>query len=165
MPSICYKQVYERFFTKVQAYDLAFYNMANDLAQQVMCSYLHASIYYPMIRKLFNTVALDDTEETITYEMVYTVDEDSDAQFLLDLLGAEMAVKWVAPKVSNLTTISQFFGTSESKYFSQAAHLEQLMALKESLENHVRSLIADRGAENNTYLDGTSTTATMRNSQ
>lgn len=164
MPSITYDQIYSRFYLSVQAYDLIFNNMDDATVDDIMCSYLHSAVYYPMIRKLFNEIAMDDDEKAITYEMTYVVDDGSDKEFVLDILSSEMAVKWVTPKVANFSAIKQFFGTSESKFYSQAAHLEQLIALKDSMENHVRALIADRGGQYNTYLDGTSTAATMRSS-
>lgn len=162
MPSISYKQVYSRFYTKVTAYDLVFNNLTDEQVEQFLCSYLHSSISYPMIRKLFSQVVVDDDQQKIDYTMTYVIDETSDKEFVLDVLSAEMAVKWITPKVSNLSTVVQFFGSSESKFFSQAPHLEQLRALKADMQNEVRSLIADRGGEYNTYLDGTSATATMR---
>lgn len=81
----------------------------------------------------------------ITYSMEYTIDDDSDKEFVLEILADEMLLKWIGPKVTNLTTVSQYFGTSESKFFSQSNHLAELINLRDMLERDVRSLIADRG--------------------
>lgn len=115
-----------------------------------------------MIRKLFASVTMDDEQKLITYEMAYSVDDETDKEFLMEILADKMILGWIDPKVSNLTTIQQFFGNSESKFFSQSNHLQQLITLKSTLQAQVRSLIADRGGENNTYLDGTSAMSSLR---
>lgn len=162
MPSIQYDQVFSAFYTKVKAYDFLYDQLDDRTINVLMCSWLHGSVYYPMIRKLFNTVSLDDNEETITYTMTYSVDDMTDAEFLVEVLSDEMIVKWLEPKKLDLSTIKQHFSTSDAKFYSQSAHLEQIITLYDSCTNKVRSLIADRGGQYNTYLDGTSAAATMR---
>lgn len=161
MPSINYKQVYSRFYTKVQAYDFVYDDLDADTIEKFLCSYLHSSISRPEIRKLFLTISLNDDATTITYQMKYTVDPVSDMEFIEQIIGDQMVLQWLKPKVSSLNTIIQHFSTSESKFFSQSQHLEQLRGLYSDLRAQVRSLISDRGGANNAYLDGTSASSSL----
>lgn len=161
MPSINYKQVYSRFYAKVQAYDFLYDEMDDATIEEFLCSFLHSSVAYPQIHKLFTTVALDDENKTITYEVKYVVDDDYDKQFIEEILGQQMIVQWIKPKITSLNTVVQHFSSSEAKFYSQSEHLKQLRALYSDLTTQIRSMISDRGGLNNAYLDGTSSSSTL----
>lgn len=164
MPSIEYDAIYSRFYSKASAYDLLDMIMREDeqMVSNLMCSWLHEAVYYPYIRKLFKTISADDLSKTVSYEMNYEIDEDSDMEFLINLLSYGMIYYWIEPKVNSLLNISQFYGTSEEKYYSQANHLAEIRNLRDDIERKIRSLIRDRGYSNNKYLDGESASATIR---
>lgn len=161
MPSIDYHEVYSRFFTKVQAYDFIYDKVDDETIEQFLCSWLHSSIAQPFVRRLFSTVKLDDDTSAINFEMKYSVDEDSDVEFVEQILADEMIVGWIKPKIHSINTVVQHFSNSEAKFYSQAQHLQQLISLYSSLRAEVKSLIADRSSTNNIYLDGTSAASSL----
>lgn len=161
MPVINYQQVASRFYTKAEAYDFVYGEMDTETVEKFLCSYIHSSVAYPMIRKLFTTVTMDDDAETITFNMQYSIDDTSDAEFVTQILADEMVIQWIKPKVTSLNTIVQHFSTSQSKFYSQSQHLQQLVALYTTLNDQVRQLISDRGGQNNTYLNGASSSSSL----
>ena len=161
MPSIDYHEVYSRFFTKVQAYDFIYDKVDDETIEQFLCSWLHSSIAQPFVRRLFSTVKLDDDTNAINFEMKYSVDEDSDVEFVEQILADEMIVGWIKPKIHSINTVVQHFSNSEAKFYSQSQHLQELISLYSSLRAEVKSLIADRSSTNNIYLDGTSAASSL----
>lgn len=161
MTSVSYSEVYSRFYTKVEAYDLIDKRF-EDVIGEFMCNWLRSAIGYPHIRKIFSSISMDDELETITYELAYSIDELSDSEFVLDLLSYGMVYGWVQPKVNSITNIVQTFGTQDEKFFSQAAHLSELRALRDDTEKKIRDLTSSRGFMNNIYLDGKAASASLR---
>ena len=113
MASINYDEIYSRFFTKVEAYDLMDEN--DDFVAELMCNWLRSAVYYPYVRKLFSSVMMDDEEQTITYQLKRSIDDDDDKFFIADLLSYGLAYEWVQPKVNSITNIVQNMGTSDAK--------------------------------------------------
>ena len=160
MPSIQYDEIYSRFYTKVMAYDLA--ELSASQSNELMCSWLHSAVFDPYIRRQFSNVSMDDKTNVISYTMSYTIDAESDKEYVTELLACGIAYSWVVQKVQNLTNLYQTFGSSDEKYYSQSAHLAELRNLRDDLKNTIRSMSRDRGYSNNTYLDGTSASASLR---
>lgn len=155
MASIEYEEIYSRFFTQVEAYDLLDSRMdMDDVRHEFLCNWLHAAISNPYIRKLFKHVSLDDDDEIIDYDMRYSIDEWSDKEFVIEVLSYGVMYAWIEPKVNSITNIVQTFGTSDEKFYSQASHLSELRGLKDDINRKLRSAVRDRGYLNNTYLDG-----------
>ena len=119
-----------------------------------MSEWIAATLSHPHIRKLFKTIEVNDEDGTITYEMNYETDEYSDKQFLINVMAYGMVRAWLEPKVRSITNIVMNFGTSDAKFYSQSSHLSELRALLEDSEREIRSLVGNRGAFNNKYLDG-----------
>lgn len=164
MPLIKYDEVYSRLYTKVQAYDLIDSALSDEQREGIMCNWLHGAVHYPYYRGLFSQLSMDDEAKEITYELKYSIDEETDKEFLLDLFSYGMALEWVEPKVNNITNISQMFGSSDERWFSQATHLAEIRNLRDDFELKMRSMVRDRGYQYNDYLDGKAASATMRNS-
>lgn len=153
MPSLAYEDIYSRFYTKVKAYDLL-NDYDEDTAYEILCNYLHDSVADPIVRGVFSKVQLDDDAEILTYTMDFVLDESSDAEFILKLLSEAMCYEWILAKVSNLTTITQHFSSSDAKWYAQANHLSELQNLRDNLQRKVYADIASRGYRNNDYLAG-----------
>ena len=154
MASINYDEILSRFYTKVEAFDFLYENISDEMMDGFVSEWMHSSISYPYIRKLFDAVTVDDEGKTVEYELRYKIDDATDRDFVTEILANGFARAWLKPKVTSLTTVSQFFGSSDQKYFSQSNHLEQLRQLLTDTEYEIRALIRDRGYFNNTYLDG-----------
>lgn len=158
MTSINYDEIYSRFYTKVEAYDL----ISEDLSEEFMCNWLRSSVSEPIVRKLFKEVSMNDDEAVMEFELKYEIDESTDYDFIINVLSWGMVYNWVTPKVYSITNIIQHFTNADQKYYSQASHLSQLQLLKTDAEYKMRALIRDRGYYNNDYLDGKASSASIR---
>lgn len=154
MASINYDDIYSRFYTKVEAFDLVYEDVSDEIIAEYMGIWLRSALSYPYIRRVFSTLSVDDDAEIITYEMKYSIDDFTDTEFVTELLANGIIYFWVQPKVQSITNIVQNFGTTDGKYYSQAMHLSELRALLADTESRIRGLIRDRGYLYNTYLDG-----------
>ena len=152
MTSLSYDNMYSRFLSKVEAYD--FLELPEDSVYILLSEWLHSVISNPYVRRLFKTFNIYDEVQEIKYEMKYSVDEDSDKEFLKEILSLGMIVAWLEPKVNSINNIAQLFGSKEEKFFSQSQHLSELRALLNDSKKKQRRMIADRGYAWNTYLDG-----------
>lgn len=162
MASIDYNEIYSRFFTRVEAYDLIAEEMTEDQIVEFLCNWLHASVYEPYIKRLFKDVSLNDDEKTITFELKRSEGEEGDKEYIATLLAYGMVYHWVQPKVNSITSISQMFSSSDSKWYSQASHLSELRAIRDDAQYKMRALVRDRGYVANDYLDGKAASANIR---
>lgn len=173
MLSISYEEVFSRFYTKVEAYDLM--NLFKDVKMQnaILCSWLHSALSAPYVFRLFSTVTLpqeDNIEELsdinnkIEFELNYSINDYSDKNFIIEVLSYGIALAWIEPKVNSLINIRQMIGNSNEKWYSEANHLNEIRALRDDIERKQRSLIRDRGYSSNDYLDGNSASASLRGS-
>jgi hypothetical protein len=154
MASIKFDEIYSRFFTKVEAFDFLYEEVSAEALAAHMSEWMAATLSHPHIRKLFKSIEVDDVDGTITYELNYKLDDYSDKQFIINVMAYGLVSAWLEPKVNSITNIIQNFGTTDSRFFSQSTHLSELRALLEDSEKQIRSLIGNRGAFNNKYLDG-----------
>lgn len=152
MTSVKYEKIYSRFFSKVEAYD--FMELSEDILNDLLCNWLHTACANQYVRKLFQTVNLDDALQEINYEMKYSVDEFSDEEFIVEVIALGTAIAWLEPKINSMNNVAQFFGSKEEKFYSQSAHLSELKGLVEDMKKQQRRMIADRGYVWNTYVDG-----------
>ena len=152
MASLNYSDIYSSLFTKIEAYD--FIDLSEETLNEFLCNWLHSATMTPYVRKLFKTVVFDDEIAELSYEMKYIVDEESDKEFVIEVLSLGMAINWLKPKINSITNINQFFGSKDEKFFSQSQHLSELRALLNDFKKQQRRMIADRGYVWNSYLDG-----------
>ena len=157
MTSLNYDNIYSRFLSKVEAYD--FLELPEDSIYMLLSEWLHSVIANPYVRRLFNKFSIYDEIQEIQYEMKYSVDEDTDKEFLKEIISLGMIVAWLEPKVNSINNIAQMFGSKEEKFYSQSQHLSELRALLNDSKKKQRRMIADRGYAWNTYLDGVTTNA------
>lgn len=152
MASITYNDIYSVFFQKVSAYD--FLNINETQVYAFLCSWLHSVVSKPYIRRIFDSISMDDEIQVLTYELKTVLEDASDQEFVKELLGVGVAAGWLEPKVNSTLNTMQVFGSSEEKFYSQSAHLTELRELLKSLKHEQRQLIADRSVTLNGYLGG-----------
>lgn len=155
MASLNYNDIFSSFYQKVEAYDLV--SLTEQQAMSFLVGWLRAAINKPHVMNLFSSITMDDEVFVLTFEMKYPHDDTVDEYFVRDILGLGVAVEWLEPKVNSLLNISQVFGSSEEKFYSQSTHLAQLKDLSKQLKQEQRQLIADRGYFKNSYLDNMTT--------
>lgn len=152
MASLNYSDIYSSLFTKIEAYD--FINLSGETLNEFLCNWLHSAVTNPYVRKLFKTVVFDDEIEELSYEMRYVVDDESDKEFVIEVVSLGVAINWLKPKINSITNINQFFGSKDEKWYSAANHLTALRGLLNDFKKQQRRMIADRGYIWNSYLDG-----------
>lgn len=138
-----YSDIYSRFYLRVKDYDLA--GMEERLVREMLNQYLKSALSKPMVRRLFNTINMDDDVEEIEYELREPWDDDSDREFVEEILSLGMVENWASPKYNTTLLTSQMFTNSEQKYYSQAAHLAEMKELLTKAQLDLRKLIRDRG--------------------
>ena len=79
--------------------------------------YLRSTLSKPMVRRLFLSVSADDDVEEIDYTMRDPLDEDSDKDFIEEVLAVGMISSWASPKYNSTLLTSQLFSNSEQKLF------------------------------------------------
>lgn len=146
---------YEDIFSDFLGY-VTDYNIASSSTQDVyemMREWLKKAIFKPYVRRLFSSVELDNEIQILTYEMDYKVDDETDKDFIIDVLAKGMVIEWLQPQVKNKLLTQQFFGTKEQKFYAQSNQLSELRGLLEDVTVEQRKMIRDRGYINNSYLE------------
>lgn len=152
MAVISYNEIVSCFLPKVEEYD--FLRMSVDDFNDFFTRWLHGAVSKPYVRKLFSSLTLDDEIMQLDYEMNYSIDDESDKDFILEVLALGAGIQWITPKINSSINIQQVYASKEEKYYSQAQHLSELRALKKDWVKEQRGMIRDRGYIWNTYLDG-----------
>ena len=119
--------------------------MEEKLAKEMLNGYLKSTLSKPMVRRIFSSITLDDDVEEIEYELRNPLDEDSDKDFVEEVLGLGMVNAWSSPKYHSTLLTSQLFSNSEQKYYSQASHLAEMKELYTKSQTDLRKLIRDHG--------------------
>lgn len=147
-----YQDIYSRFLIKIRDYEFA--GLPEPAATEEMLDWLHSSLSQPYIYRIFDSFSGDDEIATIEYTLKDSVNEYADKNFVEELLGYQMVVAWITPKVQTTTLLNQMISNSkESKFFSQAAHITELRGILADAENKVRSMLRDKGYIYNSYLE------------
>ena len=63
-----------------------------------MSGWLHSVLSKPMVRRLFSSLTADDDIEEIEYEMLEPLDENSDQEFVEEMLAVGMVISWLSPQ-------------------------------------------------------------------
>ena len=146
-----YQDIYSRFLLKITDYNLA--SLLEADANEMMYEWLRSSLSKTHIRRMFETLTFDDEIGELTYTMRSSVSDDEDQDFSEELLSHQMCVEWAQPRIKTITLMSQMVTNSkESKWYSQAAHLEQLQELLATSKAEVSRMLTDRGFVYNSYL-------------
>lgn len=156
MITIDYDSIFSCFLGNMTDYGLA--QDDNDIANLRMTEWLHKACSKPFLNNMFVTLTLSDDIQTVEFEMTNPIDktdESKDIDYICDVIAKGMLVEWLRPQVNTFETIKQFFGGSEQKYYSQANHLSELRGLYKDVKDEFDTLIRDRGAVHNDYLEET----------
>lgn len=146
-----YNEIYSRFLLKVRDYEFA--GLPEPDATEQMLDWLRSALSQPYIYRIFETFSADDEIAEIEYTLTSSVNDYADKNFVEELLGYQMVVAWVTPKVQTTTLLHQMITNSkEQKFYAQANQLSQLRELLADSENKVRSMLRDKGYIYNSYL-------------
>ena len=119
-----------------------------------MNEWMHSTLARPYIRRLFSYINIDDEIMELTYELSNPVDNNTDEDFVVELVSSGMVIEWLEPQVKSVLNISQMFGGKEQKFYAQANHLSELKSMLKDCKSELRKMIRDRGYISNSYING-----------
>ena len=151
MASITYNQIFSNFLGRIK--DYALMSLDEDDAVVQMTEWLHKALAKSYIRRVFSSLTIDDDTQTIEFTMKTSTSDEEDSLFIEDVIAKSMVVEWLDPQLKRTSTLAQMFGGKEQKFYSQAAHLEELRNLYEDSRIEVRKMLRDRGYVYNPYLN------------
>lgn len=91
-----YSDIYSRFLLRVTDYEIA--GLDEELANSMMSSWMRSALSKPMVRRLFSSITFDDDIEEIEYELLNPWDDDTDKDFVEELISIGMVCEWVSPR-------------------------------------------------------------------
>ncbi len=138
-----YSEIYSRFYLRIKDYEMI--ALEEKVVNEMLSGYLRSTLSKPMVRRLFSSVVMDDDVEEIEYELRDSLDEDSDKDFVEEVLSVGMVNCWASPRYHSTLLTSQMFSNSEQSFFSQSAHLKEMKELYQKSQTDLRKLIRDRG--------------------
>lgn len=141
-----YEEIYSRSYMK--RYDPEFYNN-KEFAYETMKEWIHEIVAFPYVRKIFSSIILDDVLEELTFELVNSVDEQSDNDFIIKLFTDGFVICWMRPKIDTAINLATVIGGKDEKklIFNYQANIDRLNSLELKLKKYIR----DYGYINGTY--------------
>lgn len=141
-----YEEIYSRSYMK--RYDPEFYNN-KEFAYETMKEWIHEIVAFPYVRKIFSSIILDDVLEELTFELVNSVDEQSDNDFIIKLFTDGFVICWMRPKIDTAINLATVIGGKDEKKLisNYQANIDRLNSLELKLKKYIR----DYGYINGTY--------------
>lgn len=143
-----YEEIYSRFYLKET--DPSLFKLSKEDAYEKMCGWLHSVAAIPHVRKCFSTLTLDDELNELTYELVNSIDEESDKDFVIELFAQGMVIGWMRPQIERNINLATVIGGKEEK--SMLNNYKPNIARLEALERNLKKYIRDYGYLNNSYI-------------
>ena len=144
-----YEEIYSQFYSKIEDPNF-FKKYSKDEAYALMKSWLHSVVSLPYLKKRFSSIPLDDEILELTFELVNSVDKDSDIFFVKDIIAQGMVICWMQQKIDKATSLATVIGGKEEKTIlnNYKNNMERLNELKVQF----RKIIRDYGYTNNDYI-------------
>ena len=152
MASIMYEKVFSNFLGEVS--DIKFASLEEYEMMEILQEHLHRALAESYLRRCFSSLTLDDDDQMLRYSLKHEVDADTDEEFVINAAAKMMVYKWWANKVNNITLAAQALVGAEQKFYSQANHLTEMRAARDSALAEAQGFIRDRNAMFNSHLDG-----------
>ena len=101
---------------------------------------LHSVVGKPRVRRLFSSLTLDDEIQEMTFTLNNSVDEESDKDFVLEILSLGMAIEWLQPQVDSVIHTSVMIGGKEEKRVldNHKNMIERLDSMKKEQNKMIR---------------------------
>ena len=111
---------------------------------------LHSVVGKPRVRRLFSTISLDDELQEMTFTLNNSVDEESDKDFVLEILSLGMAIEWLQPQVDSVIHTSVMIGGKEEKRVLD--NHKNMIDRLDSMKKEQNKMIRDYGYMYNSYI-------------
>lgn len=148
-----YQDIYSRFYLRVEDYNIV--GLQEKLVKEMMNGWMKSTLSKPYVRRLFDTLTIDDDVEELEYTLKFPVSDEEDQAFVEELVVLGMVENWLEPRYHSTLNTSQFFSNNEQKFYSQANHMAELREMYHKAQNDLRKLIRDRGYIYNSYVTET----------
>ena len=141
-----YEEIYSRSYMK--RYDPSFFDN-KEFAYETMKEWLHEIVAFPWVRKIFSSITLDDVLEELTFELVNSVDGQSDNDFVIKLFTDGFVICWMRPRVETAINLATVIGGKDEKKLlsNYQANIDRLNSLELKLKKYIR----DYGYINGSY--------------
>ena len=121
----------------------------NDLLE-IYTERLHSVVGKPRVRRLFSSLSLDDEIQEMTFTLNNSVDEESDKDFVLEILSLGMAIEWLQPQVDSVIHTSVMIGGKEEKKLID--NHKNMIDRLDSMKKEQNKMIRDYGYMYNSYI-------------
>ena len=121
----------------------------NDLLE-IYTERLHSVVGKPRVRRLFSSFLLDDEIQEMTFTLNNSVDEESDRDFVLEILSLGMAIEWLQPQVDSVIHTSVMIGGKEEKKVLD--NHKNMIDRLDSMKKEQNKMIRDYGYMYNSYI-------------
>ena len=111
---------------------------------------LHSVVGKPRVRRLFSSISLDDEIQEMTFTLNNSVDEESDKDFVLEILSLGMAIEWLQPQVDAVIHTSVMIGGKEEKKLLD--NHKNMIERLDSMKKEQNKMIRDYGYMYNSYI-------------
>ena len=111
---------------------------------------LHSVVGKPRVRRLFSSLSLDDEIQEMTFTLNNSVDEESDKDFVLEILSLGMAIEWLQPQVDSIIHTSVMIGGKEEKKLLD--NHKNMIDRLDSMKKEQNKMIRDYGYMYNSYI-------------
>ena len=121
----------------------------NDLLE-IYTERLHSVVGKPRVRRLFSSISLDDEIQEMTFTLNNSVDEESDKDFVLEILSLGMAIEWLQPQVDSIIHTSVMIGGKEEKKLLD--NHKNMIERLDSMKKEQNKMIRGYGYMYNSYI-------------
>ena len=121
----------------------------NDLLE-IYTERLHSVVGKPRVRRLFSSLSLDDEIQEMTFTLNNSVDEESDKDFVLEILSLGMAIEWLQPQVDSVIHTSVMIGGKEEKKLLD--NHKNMIERLDSMKKEQNKMIRDYGYMYTSYI-------------
>lgn len=126
-----YEPIYNRALAKIQDFELA--NLSDRDIEEMLHGWLMSAI--AKFRQCKND--LKDRDEELRQFNVDLEDEE------IEILAIMIVREWLSPQVHSTLLTRQIFSGKEQNYYSQAAHVKELIDMDNSLRIEAQKLMRD----------------------
>lgn len=134
-----YEIVYSRFLNSTTDFNLA--ELDDHTLNEMLKGWLHTAI---VKTRTNSDLTYNDENEAFNNDL-----SDLD----IELLAMSMRLSWLDQTLNSTELTHQFLGGKEEKFFSQANHMAELRALRESTLMEMQKLYTYSTYANNSYFD------------
>ena len=134
-----YEKIYERFLNSVTDFNLA--ELDDNTLDEMLKDWLHKAV---VRTRTSSDLSRDDDADVFNNDL---------SNLDIELLSLGMKLAWLDQTLASTELTLQFIGGKEEKWFSQAAHIAELRALREDTKLEIQKLHSYNTYVNNSYFD------------